>query len=159
MGEGKVVKSAPFDHVNKEKVDSALPNFRGDIMQVPPIYSALKTGGKKLYELAREGQTAEDLGLEARPVVIHKLELLQELNRESGEPPSFELEIECGGGTYIRSLVRDIAQSIDSCATMTSLKRTKQGQFKLELALDKEDWSAEKIYEMIKNENEKRDMS
>jgi len=64
--EGKVVKTAPFDHVNKEKVDSALPNFRGDIMQVPPIYSALKTGGKKLYELAREGQTAEDLGLEAR---------------------------------------------------------------------------------------------
>ena len=157
--EGKVVKTAPFEHVTADIIEETLSKFRGEIMQVPPIFSALKSGGKKMYELAREGQKAEDVGIEARPVVIHKLELIKQLENGPNEPPSFELEIECGGGTYIRSLVRDIAHSIDSCATMTSLIRTKQGQFKQEGTLEKNDWTVENIYEKIKQENENRSAS
>lgn len=127
-------------------------------MQIPPIFSALKRNGKKMYEEARAGKTAEDVGLEARPIVVHRLELLPAGDDSAlSGLPAFTLSVECGGGTYIRSLIRDIAHKVDSCAVMTSLVRTKQGQFELDNALPKGDWNAENIYGAIEKENAKRE--
>ena len=100
--------------------------------------SALKRDGKKLYELGRKGQTAEEIKIEAREVVIHDLKLIRpdrsgdSDSDAASEPPrieKFEIEVECGGGTYIRSLVRDIGIELGTVATMTALERTKQGRF------------------------------
>jgi tRNA pseudouridine55 synthase len=89
------------------------------------------------------GATPEDIQIEPRQVVIHSIQLLHK------DGPKFSLEIECGGGTYVRSLIRDIAYKLNSVATMTALERTKQGQFTLENSLQKEDWSPENIYKAI----------
>ena len=103
--------------------------------------SALKRDGKKLYELGRQGQTAEDLKIEAREVTIYDLKLVNSINDDDsdtskGNPiETFSIEVECGGGTYIRSLVRDIGVALGTVATMTKLERTKQGQFLLEHSL------------------------
>lgn len=99
-----------------------------------------------MYELGRKGMTAEDIEIEAREVVIHRLELLKE---ESESPKTFGLDVECGGGTYIRSLVRDIGISLDTLATMTSLERTKQGPYLPEHSLNEENWTAENVYKAI----------
>lgn len=104
--------------------------------------SALKRDGKKLYELGRQGQTAEDLKIEAREVTIYDLKLVHSLNDDNdsetsnGKPiETFSIDVECGGGTYIRSLVRDIGVALGTVATMTKLERTKQGRFLLEHSL------------------------
>ena len=97
----------------------------------------MKVNGKKLYELGRKGQTAEDVKIESREVVIYDLKLLDDENikqdsndNDEAKPiQKFRIQVECGGGTYIRSLVRDIGIELETVATMTSLKRTKQGQF------------------------------
>ncbi|CAJ1959100.1 unnamed protein product [Cylindrotheca closterium] len=143
---GEIVGKMPFDHVTWENVESTLDGFRGTIQQKPPIFSALKKDGKRMYELGRKGVTAEDIEIEAREVVIHRLELLKE---ESEEPKTFGLDVECGGGTYIRSLVRDIGISLDTLATMTSLERTKQGPYLPEHCLKEDDWTAENIFKAI----------
>lgn len=151
--EGKIVKNAPFDAVTNESIEAVIPSFTGKIMQVPPIYSALKKNGRKMYEEAREGKTEEELEIEAREVEIHSLEFLPTDHKGEGLP-SFGLDIACGGGTYIRSLVRDIGRSVDSAATMTWLERTQQGPFELKHALLREDWSPENIYAAIERSNE-----
>lgn len=100
--------------------------------------SALKRDGKKLYELGRKGQTAEDLKIEPRQVTIYDLKLVGNNNINSSESKPIEnffISVECGGGTYIRSLVRDIGIALGTVATMTKLERTKQGQFLLEHSL------------------------
>lgn len=141
-----------WEHVTLESIDAALPSFRGTIQQVPPIYSAIRKGGKRLYEEARKGKTEEDLEIEARPVEIYSLELV---DREQTVLPKFHLDVECGGGTYIRSLVRDIAASLGTAATITQLERTKQGQFILDDALPKDNWSADNIYDAIEKCNDR----
>lgn len=97
----------------------------------------MKRDGKKLYELGRKGQTAEDLKIEPREVTIYDLKLVADTeNYSEGKPiEKFSIEVECGGGTYIRSLVRDIGVALGTVATMTKLERTKQGQFLLEHSL------------------------
>jgi len=103
--------------------------------------SALKRNGKKLYELGREGKTAEDLQIEPREVTIYELQLVscqrKEQNNDEKSAPiqSFVIDVECGGGTYIRSLTRDIGIALGTVATMTKLERTKQGQFLTEHVL------------------------
>jgi tRNA U55 pseudouridine synthase TruB len=103
--------------------------------------SALKRDGKKLYELGRKGQTAEDLKIEAREVTIYDLKLVgydasKNTENEAAKPiQKFLIDVECGGGTYIRSLVRDIGIALGTVATMTQLERTKQGRFLLEHSL------------------------
>lgn len=149
---GEVTKSAPCDHVTVEAVKDILPQFTGTIMQVPPIFSAIRKGGKKLYEQAREGKTAEDLKLDSREVNIYRLEV----ESDETQLPSFILDIECGGGTYVRSLIRDIGYKLDTVATMTALERTQQGQFTTEDALEKKDWNPDRIYEAIDKVNEAR---
>lgn len=136
---GEIVEEKTYDHVtSREEIDKVLQSkFTGTIQQIPPIFSALKVNGKKLYELGRKGQTAEDVKIESREVVIYDLKLLDDENikqdsndNDEAKPiQKFRIQVECGGGTYIRSLVRDIGIELETVATMTSLKRTKQGQF------------------------------
>jgi tRNA pseudouridine55 synthase len=120
---GAVVETCAWEHVTEADFCEALASFRGEIMQVPPIYSALKVDGKRAYELARKGMEFE---LEARPIVIHELEVL-ELNL-----PDAILRVRCGSGTYVRSLARDIGQALGSRAHTTSIRRTKVGPFDLQ---------------------------
>lgn len=110
------------------------------------VCSALRKDGKRLYELGREGLSEDDIEIEARDVVIYRLDLLKD---DIEIPKTFGLDVECGGGTYIRSLVRDIGISLDTLATMTSLERTKQGPYLPEHCLKEEDWTADNIYKAI----------
>jgi tRNA pseudouridine55 synthase len=100
--------------------------FTGDIEQIPPMYSALKRDGKKLYELAREGKHIE---LEPRPVTIFSLTLVSLTDDE------LVLDVHCSKGTYIRTLVDDIGEALGCGAHVTALRRTKHGQFSLESAV------------------------
>lgn len=113
---GEVVEQSPAP-VALEALEAALPRFRGKILQVPPMYSAVSVGGKRLYELARKGLEVER---PARPVTISRLELL------SYDPQTKEgsLRVGCSKGTYIRVLIEDLARAAGSCGTMTALRRT-----------------------------------
>ncbi len=107
-------------------VEQALTPFRGPIQQRPPIYSALKRGGKKAYELARAGEHIE---MEPRPVEIFALELLD------WAPPEFTLDVTCAAGTYIRSLAHDLGQALGCGAHLTGLRRTASGNFTIHQAV------------------------
>jgi tRNA pseudouridine55 synthase len=138
---GQVTETVDVSEVTPEALAAALPQFRGSILQKPPAFSAIKKGGKRLYELARQGETVE---VEARPVQVDRLELVAE--DEDGRPlewPHFGLEIECGGGTYVRSLISDLARAAGSRAHMTALRRTKQGPFLLKHCLEKDLWRSD----------------
>ncbi len=111
---------------SREQLETVLENFRGEILQRPPAYSALKVDGKRAYDLARQGQTVE---LKPRPVSVYQLELL------AYAYPHFQLEIACSAGTYVRSLGRDIAQSLGTAAVMSALERTAVGDFTVETAV------------------------
>mmetsp|Transcript_21455 Transcript_21455/g.36846 ORF Transcript_21455/g.36846 Transcript_21455/m.36846 type:complete len:497 (+) Transcript_21455:69-1559(+) len=288
--EGKLLKSAPWDHVKAmSEVEALTPKFTGRIEQVPPLYSAIRVDGKRLYEIARkdpDNVKAEDLEIPKREVEIHEFqvctsleesviksgvvdgpkyrEAIEALEKEaaakeaaakeaaeaaaaekaaaekaaaegatlnndgndsksdnanidgektqegdgnesdgsknkkrgrrnrknkknnnhannfkknlfneenvpsiplpSEEPPSnlelprFAVAVKCGGGTYMRSLVRDIGYELNTVATMTGLVRTKQGPFVLEDCLDKDDWTPEKIYEAIRKAKKEKNL-
>lgn len=113
---GEVVERSPAP-VALEALEAALPRFRGEILQVPPMYSAVSVGGKRLYELARKGL---EVDRPARPVTISRLGLL------SYDPQTKEgsLRVGCSKGTYIRVLIEDLARAAGSCGTMTALRRT-----------------------------------
>lgn len=122
---GQVLCEKPVE-VAEKQVREAIMSFQGDYMQVPPMYSALKVNGKKLYELAREGKEVERA---ARPVVIHEIEIL-EMNL-----PIVKMRVACSKGTYIRTLCADIGDKLGCGGTMKSLLRTKVGGFGLEKAV------------------------
>jgi len=109
--------------VSEEQVREMLSHFVGEQQQVPPMYSALKVGGKKLYELAREGKEVER---KARPITIYELELLK------AEHPEYEIRVTCSKGTYIRTLCHDLGQALSCGAVMTGLIRSRVGEFRLE---------------------------
>ena len=115
------------------ELKAALPRFFGDVMQVPPAYSAKSVDGKRAYDLARKGVMPE---LAARPVHIESIELLASNGAE------FTLRIVCGGGTYIRALARDIAAALGTVAFMSALTRTRSGMFTLEDAVTMDDFRA-----------------
>lgn len=151
--EGNRTKEMEFDHVTEEQIINAIPDFTGKIMQKPPIFSAIRKNGKRLYEQAREGKTVDDVEIEAREVEVYNLEYLP--TDENGKGlPCFGLDVECGGGTYIRSLCRDLGESLGTCATMTSLIRTQQGHFTMDDIVPKEDWTPENIYAAVERCNE-----
>ncbi len=112
--------------VTEEQVREAVMSFQGEYMQVPPMYSALKVNGKKLYELARAGKEVER---QARPVTIHEIEILEL------ELPVVKIRVACSKGTYIRTLCADIGEKLGCGGTMKSLMRTKVGAFLLERAV------------------------
>lgn len=112
---------------SRQQLQAALPQFTGPIQQVPPAYSAIKVGGKKSYNLARQGKPVE---LKARPVEIYQLEIVRY------QYPELVLDIHCGSGTYVRSLGRDLAASLGTAAVMSDLVRTAIGEFTIDDAID-----------------------
>lgn len=119
---GKVLESHTPD-MDPQSVRQAVSSFVGDQLQVPPMYSALKVDGKRLYELAREGKTVER---KARQITIYELELLKE------EHPDYTMRVCCSKGTYIRTLCHDIGQKLGCGGVMTYLLRSRVGEFRAE---------------------------
>ena len=123
---GEVLESHPVN-VTPEQLEDALAKFRGDIEQIPPMYSAIKVNGKKLYELARKGKEVER---KPRPVTIHALTLEEQI-----APDEFVIRVRCSKGTYVRTLCHDIGQALGCGGTMSSLRRTMAAGFTLEQAV------------------------
>ena len=119
---GQVVGQTPFTGTAEDLL-SVLPRFRGDIRQVPPMYSAIKINGQKLYDLARKGREVERA---PRPVTIHALELEDRLG-----PDEFLLRVRCSKGTYVRTLCHDIGQALGCGGCMAALRRTMAAGFTL----------------------------
>ena len=122
--DGAILEREPMSAESKD-VERAMKRFLGPIEQVPPMVSALKVGGERLYEIARRGETIERA---ARPVVIHELELLDFV---PGPYPEAEFRVVCSKGTYVRTLVDDIARSLGGRAHLTALRRTRVGSLDL----------------------------
>ncbi len=125
--EGAVMEERPFLHLTLPQIEDALTQFRGDIRQQPPIYSAIKQGGQPLYKLARQGRT--EVTRPYRPVTIHELTLL------SWEPPYLSLRVGCSSGTYIRSLGYDVGEALGCGGHLSTLRRLAVGDFGIETAV------------------------
>ena len=113
---------------DEQAIRAALPLFTGDILQVPPMASALKVGGERLYNLQRRGITVER---ESRPVTIHSFRLIS----RDPDAQSATFEVSCSSGTYVRTLVADLATHLDTGAYLTALERTRVGHLTLENAV------------------------
>lgn len=118
--DGAILSRDPLP-VTAEEVDAAMERFRGEIMQVPPMVSARKVEGRRLYELAREGKVVER---EARPVVIHRLELV---DLAPSDYPEVRFRVVCSTGTYVRTLADDLARALGGRAHLTALRRLRIG--------------------------------
>lgn len=125
--EGEIERVEIPADLDEERMRAALPEFRGLIQQVPPIYSAVKIGGKPAYKAARRG---EEIELSAREVLVNRLELT------AFTPQGFSLSMDCGTGTYVRSIGRDLARRLGTQAVMSQLVRSRIGPFTLATALD-----------------------
>lgn len=129
--QGKSITEAaiePADFPDRDKIDKALDSFRGQIDQLPPLYSAIHVEGKRLYEMARSGEAQKDSVaklVQARPVTIYSLSL------DAIASPCIDLTVHCSGGTYIRSIARDLGQALGPGACLAALKRTKSGDVNL----------------------------
>ncbi len=141
---GKVLSENPVE-ITPEKLSEALLHFTGKIRQRPPIYSALKKDGVRLYELARKGQTAD---IPEREIEIFSLKLLSPLNSDN----CFTVEAHVSKGTYIRSLARDIGEYLGCGATLSALKRTYAAGFSIDSCVDLEKLTPENIGEFVLNE-------
>jgi len=119
---GQVVMAHSTEDIDTFKINEVLKKFHGEIWQVPPMYSAIKIGGRKLYDLARKGVEIER---EPRKVVIHNIRMLSFSN------PQMEIEVECSKGTYIRSLAHDVGKELGCGGCVESLVRVSVGDFKL----------------------------
>lgn len=116
--ETQIDNTYPWEHITREMAESVLPTFTGRIMQVPPVFSAVKIDGKRAYNLARKGKEVE---LKAKPLHIKEMELLD------FALPEIRLRIVCSKGTYIRALARDLGVALGSGAHLTALRRTRVG--------------------------------
>ncbi len=110
-------------HLTRALIEEVLPRFVGDILQVPPTFSAVKVNGKRAYHLARKGK---EVVIEAKRVHIEKIEIV------SCDLPDLTLRVECGKGTYIRALARDLGEALGTGAYLTSLRRTRVGDVRVE---------------------------
>ena len=135
--DGAVLDREEMDF-SPEDLDTVVARFTGDILQVPPMVSALKHQGRRLYDLAREGETVER---EARPVTIYELEVI---SVGPGPYPEVEFRVVCSSGTYVRSLADDMAGALGGRAHLTALRRTRVGSLGLDRAIaadDLDSWS------------------
>ena len=139
---GTVLRESSVE-VTEEDVKNVLQSFIGAYDQIPPMYSALKVNGKKLYELAREGKEIER---KARPVIIHYIEILDM------QLPQLTIKVGCSKGTYIRTLCHDVGEKLGCGAAMAALERTKSGKFSLDRAI-----TLAELEEKLKAAGENRD--
>lgn len=131
---GRVLEEKPVS-VTKEQVKAVLRDFEGQILQIPPMYSAIQIGGQRLYDLARQGIEVERA---ARPVTIYHCRLLG----EGSAPNEYVIDVSCSKGTYIRTLCSDIGDRLGCGSAMTALRRTEAAGFRLEESLSLEEASA-----------------
>lgn len=124
---GQIVVTGDASRLTQASIAEAMPQFIGEIRQIPPMYSAVKVKGKKLYQLARAGQT---LARPERKVTVYSIKLM------SWNSPVLELEIQCGAGTYIRSLAQDLGESLDVGAYLSGLTRVASGAFHLDQSVE-----------------------
>jgi tRNA pseudouridine55 synthase len=125
--EGDVLETRPVDGISEDDVRQAVARFQGEIQQIPPMYSALKHKGERLYKLAREGKEVER---EPRSVTIHRIEM-------SGfDLPEFEMEVHCSKGTYVRTLAEDIGEVLGCGAHVVTLRRTGVGPYGMDGMVD-----------------------
>ncbi|MDD3374665.1 MAG: tRNA pseudouridine(55) synthase TruB [Candidatus Omnitrophica bacterium] len=141
---GKVIDKKSFDHVSEKSFREALAHFTGDIDQIPPMVSALKHNGKRLYQLAREGIKVD---LKARRIRISLLELVD------FSLPNAKIFLECSKGTYVRKIAEDIGEFLGCGACITQIHRTKVGPFDIKEAKDLNDVSIDDVRKI--NENDK----
>lgn len=123
--ETEIDNTFPIDHISAEKLQQATEQFKGAIEQFPPVFSALKKDGKRLYEYARKG---EEVKINSRTVNISSFELT------NIELPKVDFKVSCSKGTYIRSLAHDFGKAVESGAHLSALRRTKIGDFNVENA-------------------------
>jgi tRNA pseudouridine55 synthase len=121
-------------------IDAVLPQFVGDIQQRPPAHSAIKIAGRRAYKLARSGA---DFELAARTVTIHWIDVLRY------KYPELDVAVECGSGTYIRALGRDLGAALGTAAVMSALERTAIGQFRVEQSISLDQLSTETLLENL----------
>lgn len=131
--EGEIIATSPVPHVTQAMLQSVTEQFLGEIMQVPPMYSALKKDGKKLYELAREGIEVERA---ARPLIIYELSLTPLSDQQ------LQLTVTCSKGTYVRVLAEDIAKALGTLGHLTALRRIRTGDFEIADAIPLADFVA-----------------
>ena len=122
---GETLEARPVEF-NAEKLEAVLESFRGEILQIPPMYSALKVGGQKLCDLARKGKEVER---KPRPITIHELTLLEVTEN------TLRLRVKCSKGTYIRTLCKDIGQALGCGGCMAQLRRVTAGEYTIEEAV------------------------
>jgi tRNA pseudouridine55 synthase len=128
--QGAVVQRLPYAHITRDQVEEAFRHFVGDIEQVPPMVSAVKMGGRKLYELARKGIEVER---KPRPIRVDCLTV------DIFNPPDVSFYVECSKGTYVRQLADDIGKFLGCGACISRIQRTKVGQFHIEDAVSIEE--------------------
>jgi tRNA pseudouridine55 synthase len=129
--EHPVDKTYPTDHITPEMINKALQSLTGERLQAPPIYSAKKVEGLRAYELARAGEQVE-----LRKALIN----IYSITLEELDMPKMRIRVECSKGTYIRSLAQEIGEALDSGAYLTSLRRTRNGQFTEQDAVSLDDF-------------------
>lgn len=134
--QGEIIEKKEWGHITREKIEEVFERFRGDIEQFPPMVSAVKIKGKKLYELARKGITVER---KARNVRIDKLEI------EGIDFPNVKFYMECSKGTYVRQLADDIGDALGCGACISQIQRTKVGPFNIEESVTIEDLNEDNI--------------
>ena len=141
-GEGNILEKKKFklNETNNNKYNNVFKSFVGKSKQIPPMYSAIKVNGKKLYEYAREGK---DVKVDKRDIEIYNIDIL-DINYDKNE---IEFSVSCSKGTYIRTLCEDIAKSLGTIGYMSSLKRTKINDFKIEDSIT--------LHELEENRNNK----
>jgi len=138
---GEIVREGSIDTLNKETLECALEKFRGDLEQTPPIFSAIKVDGERLYKKARRGESVE---IPSRSIKIHELTL------KKLEGHKATLYVSCSKGTYIRALARDIGRELSIPAHLEELRRTTVGDFKIEDACALDDIQPEHVRRDIK---------
>lgn len=121
--EGRILEEKPVPNFSKAKIEDVLLEFQGEINQIPPVFSALKKNGQRLYKLARKGQTVEP---EPRKVRVYHISLL------ALSLPLIKIRVHCSKGTYIRALARDIGQRLDTGGFLSDLRRTRVGRYTVE---------------------------
>ncbi len=126
--------------ITREELDEALAPFRGRIEQVPPAFSAVRVAGQRAYKLARRG---DEVALQPKTVEVHRLDVAR------FEPPELTLDIECGSGTYIRSIGRDLGERLGCGAVMSALSRTRIGPFELSQAIPFDQLRADSLAERL----------
>ncbi len=137
--EGKILDTSSID-IQKEEIEKCIKSFTGDIFQIPPMYSAIKINGKKLYELARKGV---EIPREPRPITIYDIDIL-DINI-----PFVTFQVKCSKGTYIRSLCYDIGNKIGCGGTMWNLERIQSGIFNKDTAVEIDSISTDNLIEYL----------